>query len=36
MGWTSNFLRKKKISKSKTICFLPGSREVEIKKNLKK
>ena len=30
------FFRKKKISKSKTICFLPGSRELEIKKNLKK
>ena len=30
------FFKKKKISKSKTICFLPGSREVEIKKNLKK
>ena len=30
------FYEKKKISKSKTICFLPGSREVEIKKNLTK
>ena len=30
------FTKKKKISKSKTICFLPGSREVEIKKNLTK
>ena len=27
---------KKRNNKSKTICFLPGSREVEIKKNLKK
>ena len=30
------FYEKKRINKSKSICFLPGSREVEIRKNLTK
>ena len=30
------FFEKPKIKKKKIICFLPGSREIEIKKNLKK
>tara|TARA_B100000963_G_scaffold340058_1_gene338320 strand:- start:260 stop:1345 length:1086 start_codon:yes stop_codon:yes gene_type:complete len=30
------FFNKTNIKKEKTICFLPGSREIEIKKNLKK
>ncbi len=30
------FFKKNKIKKKNIICFLPGSREIEIKKNLKK
>ena len=36
MDWTSNFFEKPNIKKRNIICFLPGSREIEIMKNLSK